>query len=47
MNSEINLTLVKEDMDLVYLMIDDLKNVTGAVSVGEVEFKVEFVEKSE
>ena len=46
MNSEIKLTLVKEDLEFLEGMLEDLKNVTGAVSIEEGnEFKVEFVEE--
>jgi len=44
MNSKIILTLIKQEIELVYEMIDDLKNVTGAAEIKEGEFKVEFVE---
>ena len=44
MNSSIKLTLVKEDFELFEGMLEDLKNVAGAVSIEEGdEFKVEFV----
>lgn len=45
MNAEIKLSLVKEGLDFFEGMIEDLKNVTGAISVEEgEEFRVEFVE---
>lgn len=43
MNSEINLTLPEEDLKLVSNMVEDLKNVSGAVGVIQGEFKVEFI----
>jgi len=45
MNSKIILTLEKDDSEKINQMIDDLKNVTGAVEILEGEFKVEFVEE--
>ena len=46
MNSEIKLTLPKEDLDLIGEMIDDLKDVAVAQEVSEGEFAVEFFEKT-
>jgi valyl-tRNA synthetase len=44
MNSEIKLTLTKESINVIKDMLEDLKNVTGAVEVKEgKEFKVDFV----
>lgn len=43
MNSSINLTLFKEDFDLLKDVLDDLKDVVGAEEIVEGDFKVSFL----
>ena len=45
MNSEINLTISKEELQKIKPMIQDLQDVTNATSIKEGKFSVEFIEE--